>query len=238
MLTAPRMVRTERAVRPCLPITLPTSCGATRRLSTVFSPRLTASTATAFGSSTRARAISRTNSSTCTVSSWVMILPLNLAPVRDLVRNLIPSSGRGFCHWLCGCSHWVVGHDLFHARRELRALAAPVGDPLMLQVHAGRVSAGIVGAHNLDGAAIAGAVLLNHDNAVIRLLAGAETRQTNHNHDESVPFEFLSLSKMNRELPSRIPIRHSLCERESYLWFCATMARQTRPAAHITTTKY
>jgi hypothetical protein len=43
---------------------------------------------------------------------------------------------------------------------------------------------------------------------------------------------------MNRELPSRIPIRHSLCERESYLWFCATMARQTRPAAHITTTKY
>ena len=25
MLTAPRMVRTERAVRPCLPITLPTS---------------------------------------------------------------------------------------------------------------------------------------------------------------------------------------------------------------------
>jgi len=76
----------------------------------------------------------------------------------------------------------------------------------MLQVDAGGVSAGIVGAHNFDGAAIAGAVLLNHDNAVIRLLAGAETRQTNHNHDESVPFEFLSLSKVNRELPSRILI--------------------------------
>ena len=29
MLTAPRMVRTERAVRPCFPITLPTSAGAT-----------------------------------------------------------------------------------------------------------------------------------------------------------------------------------------------------------------
>ena len=87
----------------------------------------------------------------------------------------------------------------------------------MLQVDAGGVSAGIVGAHNFDGAAIAGAVLLNHDNAVIRLLAGAETRQTNHNHDESVPFEFLSLSKVNRELPSRILILHSLCERESHL---------------------
>ena len=37
MLTAPRMVRTERAVRPCLPITLPTSCGATRRRCKVIS---------------------------------------------------------------------------------------------------------------------------------------------------------------------------------------------------------
>src|ERR1700739_3951303 len=41
MLTAPRMVRTERAVRPCLPMTLPTSWGATRSLRTVFSFRFT-----------------------------------------------------------------------------------------------------------------------------------------------------------------------------------------------------
>jgi len=41
-------------------------------------------------------------------------------------------------------------------------------------------------------------------------------------------------------LPSRIPILHSLCERESRVWFCATMAyatpRPTRPATHIATT--
>jgi hypothetical protein len=46
------------------------------------------------------------------------------------------------------------------------------------------------------------------------------------------------LSKMNRKHPSRIPIQHSLCERESHLWFCATMARQTSPAAHFATSKY
>src|ERR1035437_5216014 len=62
MLTAPRMVRTERAVRPCLPITLPTSCGATLSLRTVFSSRSTDSTATAAGSSTKACAISLTSS--------------------------------------------------------------------------------------------------------------------------------------------------------------------------------
>src|SRR5271155_2162671 len=72
MLTAPRIVRTERAVRPCLPITLPTSCGATFSLRTVFSSRFTVSTATASGSSTSARAISRTRSSTASISSWVM----------------------------------------------------------------------------------------------------------------------------------------------------------------------
>src|ERR1700722_8842528 len=136
----------------------------------------------------------------------------------------VSNLGRNFCRWLCRRGHRVVGDDLLHSRRKLRALSAPVRNLHMLQLIAGRVSAGIVGAHNLDGAAFAGAVLLNHDNAVIRLLAGAETRQTNHNHDEPIPFEFLSLSKMNRMLPSRIPILHSLCERESHLWFCATMA--------------
>ena len=49
MLTAPRMVRMDRAVRPCLPITLPTSLGATRSRRTVLSSRSTASTTTASG---------------------------------------------------------------------------------------------------------------------------------------------------------------------------------------------
>src|SRR5713101_7594444 len=38
MPAAPRMVRMERAVRPCLPITLPRSLGATRSSSTALSP--------------------------------------------------------------------------------------------------------------------------------------------------------------------------------------------------------
>ena len=70
----------------------------------------------------------------------------------------------------------------------------------MLQVDAGRVGARIVCADNFDGAAIAGAVLLNHDNAVVGLFTGAETRQTDHNHDESIPFGFLSLSEVVRGL--------------------------------------
>lgn len=37
MLAAPRMVRRERAVRPCFPMTLPTSAGATSRRSTAVS---------------------------------------------------------------------------------------------------------------------------------------------------------------------------------------------------------
>src|ERR1700723_409483 len=75
MLTAPRIVRTERAVRPCLPITLPTSCGATRSFSTVLSSRSMDSTATAAGSSTSAWAISRSSSTTELrelVSFWVI----------------------------------------------------------------------------------------------------------------------------------------------------------------------
>src|ERR1700761_7067044 len=60
ILAALSIVLIERAVRPCFPITLPTSLAATRKRRTVPSPSLMASTETSPGLSTRARAISAT----------------------------------------------------------------------------------------------------------------------------------------------------------------------------------
>src|ERR1035437_10055611 len=105
MLTAPRMVRIERAVRPCLPITLPTSSGATRSLRTVFSSRSTLFTSTAAGSSTRARAISRTSSSTSTISCWVMLLPLT-----GCVQELATPNSRPKSRDLNRCAHSISTH--------------------------------------------------------------------------------------------------------------------------------
>ena len=62
ILAALRMVRIDRAVRPCFPITLPTSLCATRNRMTVESPSAIASTETLLWSSTRACAISVTRS--------------------------------------------------------------------------------------------------------------------------------------------------------------------------------
>ena len=57
-------VRRARATRPCLPITLPTSSGATWRRRTTRSPSSMRSTRTASGSSTSPRAIQASSSST------------------------------------------------------------------------------------------------------------------------------------------------------------------------------
>src|SRR5512143_320812 len=50
------MLRSARAMRPCLPMTLPTSSGATWRWKTIESSRSSVSTRTASGSSTSPRA--------------------------------------------------------------------------------------------------------------------------------------------------------------------------------------
>jgi hypothetical protein len=76
----------------------------------------------------------------------------------------------------------VRGDKLGNAVRVLGAVADPVCDAVMLEQDTGRVGTGIVGSDNLDGAAVAGAVLLNDNDAIVGLLAGANARQTNHNH--------------------------------------------------------
>src|SRR5581483_9266243 len=58
---APRMVRIERAVRPCLPITFPRSLGATFNSRTVTCSPSTTRTETSSGMSTRALAMSSIN---------------------------------------------------------------------------------------------------------------------------------------------------------------------------------
>src|SRR5581483_8147764 len=79
-----------------------------------------------------------------------------------------------------------LGHQLAHAVGELGAFADPVLHAVALQFDGGRGGTRIVGAYYLDGAAVAGAVLLNHDNTVVRLLTGANARQANHQHSENL----------------------------------------------------
>ena len=72
--------------------------------------------------------------------------------------------------------------QLLNPVRELSSLAGPVIDALALDVDGGGVGAGVVGAYHFDRAAVAGTVLLNYNDTVVRLLAGAKTRQTDHQH--------------------------------------------------------
>src|SRR5579871_3003374 len=225
MLTAPRIVRTERAVRPCLPMTLPTSCGATLSLRTVFSSLPTACTSTASGSSTRARAISRTSSSTATISFWVIYLPLTVCiqksyldrarivayPFASVSNSVNGKQGadRGL-HLKrngvrkLGCSgRGMLLDQLGHGGRKLGADATPVADALVLQIDRGWVGAGVVGAHHFNRPAVAGAVLLNNHDAIVGLLAGAKTRQTNHDHGVTVPFKIQCLVRFGGLLRPR-----------------------------------
>jgi hypothetical protein len=61
-LTAPRIVRNDLAVRPCLPITFPTSVGSTLSRKTVPASFDVALTETCSGLSTNERAIAVINS--------------------------------------------------------------------------------------------------------------------------------------------------------------------------------
>jgi len=80
-----------------------------------------------------------------------------------------------------GCG-WRDLNQLGNAVGELCSLAGPIINALLLQLEGGRAGAGIVGAHNLNGAAIARAILLNYDYSIVRLLTRTKARQTNHQH--------------------------------------------------------
>jgi hypothetical protein len=84
----------------------------------------------------------------------------------------------------CGRGN-VLGYELSNRLRELRALGGPVINAVAFEVDGSGISAGVVGADHFNRTAVAGAVLFNNDNAVVRLLTGANARQTNHQHREN-----------------------------------------------------
>ena len=69
-----------------------------------------------------------------------------------------------------------LGKQLSDAVGELCSVAGPVVDAVALEVDRGRSGAGIVDADHLDGAAVAGAVLFNDNDAIVGLLACAYAR--------------------------------------------------------------
>src|ERR1700722_6254709 len=81
-----------------------------------------------------------------------------------------------------GCGRAVSRQQLGYAFGGLCSVVGPVLDALTLQIDGGRAGARVVRAHHLDRPAVAGAVLLNHNNTIIRLLPCTEASQTNHQH--------------------------------------------------------
>lgn len=76
----------------------------------------------------------------------------------------------------------MAGEQLADGLGELGAFGGPVVDAVTLQIDAGGIGAGVVGADDLDRTAVAGAVLFDNDDTVIRLFARTDARQANHQH--------------------------------------------------------
>ena len=62
----------------------------------------------------------------------------------------------------------------------VRHATTRIDNPIALEVQAGRAGTGVIGADNFQGAAVAGPLFINHNDAVIRLLGRTNARQTNH----------------------------------------------------------
>ncbi len=70
----------------------------------------------------------------------------------------------------------ILRENFTNSFRKLGTVSGPVGDAIVLQVHAGGIGAGIVGADDFDGPAVAGAIFLNNNDAVVGLLARSNAR--------------------------------------------------------------
>ena len=75
-----------------------------------------------------------------------------------------------------------LGEQFANGLGETSALAGPIVNAIALEIDACGGGAGIVGAYNFYGTAVAGTVLFDHNDAVMGLFARSNTRQTNHQH--------------------------------------------------------
>ncbi len=74
---------------------------------------------------------------------------------------------------------------------ELRTFGVPVLNAIVLEIDGGGVGTRVVGPDDLDRTTVAGAILLDNNDAVLGLLAGAYARQANHQHWENLSGENL-----------------------------------------------
>jgi hypothetical protein len=86
-------------------------------------------------------------------------------------------------------SNWRVsddrnwrGEEFTYPLGEQSTIADPEVDAVSLEIKRGGRGARIVGANDFDGAAVARAILLDDNDSVVGLLAGANARQTDHQH--------------------------------------------------------
>ena len=77
-----------------------------------------------------------------------------------------------------------MSEELADALGHAGSIAHPVVDAVALEFERGGRGAGVVGADDLDGAAVAGAIFFDNNDALVGLLASANARQTNHQHLE------------------------------------------------------
>src|SRR5581483_8700899 len=171
MPAALNSVRNARAVRPCLPMTLPTSDGATVSSRTVSCASSTWLTCTWSGASTSALT---TCSSKARASPFCSLISGPHCVDLDGWQSRL--SGR------TGRYRGRLSHDLADPVRHLGALGNPVLDPVALQFDSCRAGARIVGPYYFNGTAVARALFLDHHHAIMRLFARTCARQTNHQH--------------------------------------------------------
>ena len=75
-----------------------------------------------------------------------------------------------------------LGQEFADAFRQLGADAGPVVDAVTFEQDSGGAGAGIVGSDDLDGAAVAGPIFFDDDDAIVGLFTGADAGEADHQH--------------------------------------------------------